>query len=243
MTNQVAYDPNVVTVDVGDQRMVSPKQQPTSEVKAEAIFRGVPIEGFNTGGEEMIRAGMSRIPPELLSNVKLVKAAPDLQPKHGRYDPKTKTVNINPLIFNLRQRFGEGQGWLFHAELTIVHEVGHSIYYFLPEQEKDKWRELSGWMVGWKDGQEQPYEEKRPGWPKSISKWTHKKRIKFTRHYAEKNDDEDFADCFAFFILSKPHQMDKAKREFMEKYISDNVKAYPQALIGGPTKAYGERGN
>lgn len=210
---------------------------------AQALFHGVDIEGFTGPGEEMIRAALSRVPPELLKNVESIVAAPQLQPIHGRYDPLTKTVLINPLIFKLRQRFGEGQGWIHHTELALVHEIGHSVYVFLPEKLKDEWREISGWMVGWKEGQDQPYEEKRPGWPHTTSNWTHKSGVKFTRKYATKNDDEDFADSFAFMMLNKPHQMAKEKREFLERLIKDQVKMYPQALIQGPEKAYGERGN
>lgn len=235
---QVTYDEKLPMLDLGDDPMVGPKQE---DIQADAIWHGIPIEGFSGPGEEMIRATISRIPPELLKNVHRVKAAPELQPKHGRYDPETHTVNINPLIFNLRQRFGEGQGWIYHTELCLVHEVGHSIYYFLPEKTKDQWRDLSGWMVGTQEGQAPPYKETRPGWPKDTSKWTHQKGIKFTRKYAQKNDDEDFADSFAFFLLNKPHQMEPSKRDFVHKMIDERVKKYPQTLVEGPTKPYGER--
>lgn len=234
----VKFDSNVQMLDLGDDPMVGPQEQ---EIQADAAWHGIPIEGFSGPGEEMIRATISRVPPELLKNVHCIKAAPELYPKHGRYDPETHTVNINPLIFNLRQRFGQGEGWIYHTELCLVHEIGHSIYYFLPEKTKDQWRDLSGWMVGTQEGQEPPYKETRPGWPPSTSKWTHKKGIKFTRKYAKKNDDEDFADCFAFYILNKPHQMEPSKRDFVHKIIDERVKKYPQTLIEGPTKPYPER--
>lgn len=237
MISQLKYDPDVLTLDLGDEPMVPAKK----DVNAEASWYGIPIEGFNGPGEEMIRACMSRIPRELLTNVECIKAAPELHPKHGRYDPTNKTVNINPLIFNLRQRFGNGQGWIYQSELCTVHEVGHSIYYFFPEKTKDEWRDISGWMVGSQDGQAPPYKETRPGWEQGTSKWTHKKGVKFTRKYATKNDDEDFADSFAFYLLNKPHQMEPAKRDFIQNVIADRVKKYPQVLVEGPTKPYGER--
>lgn len=237
MISQLKYDPDVLTLDLGDEPMVPAKK----DVNAEASWYGIPIEGFNGPGEEMIRACISRIPRELLTNVECIKAAPELHPKHGRYDPTNKTVNINPLIFNLRQRFGNGQGWIYQSELCTVHEVGHSIYYFFPEKTKDEWRDISGWMVGSQDGQAPPYKETRPGWEQGTSKWTHKKGVKFTRKYATKNDDEDFADSFAFYLLNKPHQMEPAKRDFIQNVIADRVKKYPQVLVEGPTKPYGER--
>ena len=231
------YDPNVLSIDLGSERMSAKGQ----DIQAEAMWHGIPIEGFTGPGEEMIRSAISRVPPELLKNVHKVKAAPELQPKHGRYDPETHTVNVNPLIFNLRQRFGKGQGWIYHTELCLVHEIGHSIYYFFPEKIKDQWREISGWQIGTGEGQAEPYRETRPGWPKSTSKWTHRKGVGFTRKYARKNDDEDFADSFAFFILSKPHQMAPAKRKFIEDLLNERVQGYPQVSINGPHKPYGER--
>lgn len=213
------------------------------DIKAQALFRGVMIEGFSKPLEEFIRATMSRVPPELLTHVKEVKANPGLTPKHGRYDPETETVELSPHNFELRARLGRGPGWMHHAELTIVHEIGHSVYSFLSESQRDEWRAISGWMVGTADGQAPAYEEKRPGWPKKTSKMTHKMGVRFTRPYAEKNDDEDFADSLAFYILGKPHQMDKRKRVFLDQLMGNMVKIYPQASIKGPDKAYGERGN
>ena len=67
-------------------------------------------------------------------------------------------------------------------------------------------------MKGWKPGQSLAYQEKRPGWGDAVSEWTHKAGIKFTRHYAERNPSEDFADCFAFVLLGKGFQMESAKK-------------------------------
>lgn len=242
---KLEFDPDTPTIGFGDERMVPDKKALEAEVEllAAALFRGVKIIGFDGPEEEMVRAQMSRVPPELLSNVKQVVATPSLQPKHGSFIPATKTIELNPFIFKLRQRFGQGQGWIWHHDLTLLHEIGHSVYTSLSEAEKDQWRDISGWMIGWREGQSPAYEEKRPGWPHGSSSWTHKPGVRFTRKYAEKNDNEDFADSFAFFMLNKPHQMAPEKRDFMQYVVQQRVQKYPKALIEGPSKAYGERGN
>jgi hypothetical protein len=203
-----------------------------------SLWNGIKITGFTGPEEEGLRAMLSRIPSELFFNVHEFKSAKELKAKHGKYEPETKTISFNPSNFILRQRFGKGDGWIYHPELTAIHEVGHSIYHsFTPEQVKT-WENISGWIEGWKPGQSLAYQEKRPGWGNAKSNWTHKTGIKFTRHYAERNPGEDFADCFAFVILNKGHQMEPSKKAFIDSYIKDTVKRYPQVNIQSPSSPY-----
>jgi hypothetical protein len=198
------------------------------------IFRGVSIVGFSSIEEEQLIAYMSRIPPELIVNVKEVVADSKLDAIHGRYDDKAHVVHFNPHTFLSKVRLGRGEGKINHAQLTVLHEFGHALYNSLPEKVRDAWRELSGWMLGTQEGQERPYVEKRPGWPHKTSGWTHRKGAEFTRHYAEKNDDEDFADTFAFCLLSKPAQAGSVKRKWMGQLLMSLIQKYPQASIEGP---------
>lgn len=200
------------------------------------LFRGMELRGFTSPEQELLRAFISRIPPELILNVEQVEASPDLNAIHGRYDNTTKTIFFNPKTFNSKVFLGRGSGKIQHAQLTIVHEFGHALYLALPEVLRDRWRELSGWMLGTQDGQAPPYEEKRPGWEHKTSKWTHRQGVTFTRHYAEKNDGEDFADTFAFCLLSKPAQAGNAKRRWMSQLLMQMIRKYPKASIEGPVK-------
>lgn len=214
----------------------------TLSLHAEALWYGVKIIGFTPREEEIIRATVSRVPPELLRPaVDQIISDRGMSPKHGRFDPQTKTVRINPETFQLRQRFGAGQGWVQHIEMTMVHEFGHALFGTLTQQQKQEWYDLSGWVKGTRSENAAPYVEKRSGWPEYKSEWTHKKGIRFTRKYAEKNPNEQFADCFAFYLLGKPHQMAPIQRLYLSKLIQERVRKYPRALIEGPTKAYGER--
>lgn len=203
------------------------------------MWNGVRIVGFTGPEEEGLRAMLSRVPPELLYPVKCIEAAPELEAKHGRFLPDKATVQFNPHNFLLRQRFGKGENWILHQELTTVHEIGHGIFHSLPEEKQNEWKTISGWMEGWKPGQSLPYVEKRPGWGNAKSDWTHKAGIKFTRHYAERNPDEDFADSFAFVIMNKGHQMEPAKKAFIDCLIKEKVKKYNKVTIESPSKPYG----
>ena len=205
------------------------------------IWNGIKIVGFTGPEEEGLRALLSRVPPELLFNVKEIQSAPELNAKHGQFIPEGNIVKFNPKDFTLRQRFGKGPGWMLHQELTVVHEVGHSIYEQLSPEQKKEWLDISGWMKGTKPGQAEAYEEKRPGWPHIRSKWTHKAGIYTPRHYSEKNPNEQFSDCFAFVILGKGHQMEPECKKFIDNLIKGYVKKYPAPLIASPSSPYPDK--
>ena len=208
-------------------------------IQNSSLWNGIKLVGFTGPEEEALRATLSRIPPELLDYVTCVQSAKELQAKHGRYIPEEEKILFNPGNLLLRQRFGKGEFQVSHADLTLVHEVGHSLYDNLSPEDQVKWQALSGWMEGTKAGQAPAYVESRPGWEPFASKWTHQAGAKFPRWYAEKNPNEDFADCFAFFLLNKAHQIGPEKRAFLEDYIKDHVHHYPQASIQSPVQATG----
>lgn len=211
----------------------------------DSLYKGIQLIGFTQGELELVRATMSRIPTELLQDVvKQVIADRTMGAKHGRFIPATHTVLIHPGKFGLRQRFGRGPGWINHWELTMVHEFGHAIFEDLPYAMKRRWYDISGWVKGRPPGNVPPYVEKRPGWEVGkVSEWSHKPGVRFTRHYAERNPDEDAADSFAFMMLNKAFQMDPRKKSFWEDVIRMKVHQYTRATIQSPDAAYGERGN
>lgn len=218
----------------------------TVELHATALFNGIRLEGFTKPEEEYVRAGLSRVPPELTKYVSKVMADRGMGAKHGNYDMQTRIIRLNPNNFTLRMRFGRGAGWMYHAETTMVHEIGHAVYENLSPEQKQEWNKLGGWVKTDSDNGTTlapRYIEKRPGWSSYRSEWRHKNRLRLPRKYSSKNPDECFADCFSFFMLNKPHQMSPQLRDFLQSVVKDKVRKYPQALIQGPTKAYGERGN
>ena len=189
------------------------------------------LPGFANWQKELIRAVLSRIPPYLLTNFKAIIPASGLGAKHGRYDEDTHVIRLNPRDFRNRVAFGRGPGRkLPHVELTIAHEVGHSIYYFLSPREMSAWKRLSGWQVGPGEGQAPPYTEKRSGWPKETAKETHREGAEFVRRYAERNDHEDFADSFAFYVMGQKDRLPPEKRAFFVKMFHDFKRERPKGL-------------
>jgi len=184
------------------------------------VLSGTPLEGFTHWQEEQIRAVLSQIPDSLLENFKGIKADPALGAKHGRYDEDTHIIQLNPRDFHNRVRFGRGPGRkLPHVDLTIAHEIGHSVFVELPKRTQSAWMKLSGWKEGTGEGQATPYTEKRPGWPKETSTETFKQGAEFPRRYAERNHHEDFADCFGFFVMGQKDRLVANKRAFLEKLL------------------------
>lgn len=220
----------------GNKELNAATENSQAGVRQGTIWHGIKITGFTGPEEDGIRAMLSRIPPELLTNVVEIQSAKELNAKHGRYLPSTKIVQFNPKDFTLRQRFGKGEGWIYHAELTVVHEVFHSLYDALPSEKKEEWLALGGWMQGTKQGQSPAHVEGRPGWVHETSTWTHKAGVVFPRYYSEKDPNEAFADCGAFYVLGKAHQMSPQLKQFMDQFIQDNVKHYPRASIESPEK-------
>lgn len=202
----------------------------------DALYRNVLLVDFTSIEQEHLRALLSRIPYQLLRWVKEIHRAPDMGAKHGRYLPDKQIILVNPHTFALRQRFGQGPGWINHDEMMVVHEVGHSVFENLPEPMKQEWLRLGGWVQGTPEGNAPPYIEKRPGWPPYHSEWTHKKGVKFPRHYSEKNPDECFADCFSFYLLGKKLQMSDQIADFVQSVINRFATAYPKPLVEGPDK-------
>ena len=184
------------------------------------VLAGTRLEGFNNWQQEQIRAVLSQIPDSLLANFTAIVADHSLGAKHGQYDEKTGIVHLNPRDFHNRVRFGRGPGRkLPHIDLTLAHELGHSIYIELPEATKAAWRRLSGWQEGGGEGQAQPYTEKRSGWPKKTSTETFKEGAEFTRRYGSKNSGEDFADSFGFWVLGQKNRLPPEKQTFMGKLL------------------------
>jgi hypothetical protein len=205
----------------------------------DTLWHGITFTGFTGPEEEALRAVLSRIPPELLVHVECIVSAPELNAKHGRYLSGEHKILFNPGNLNLRQRFGGGELPLNHTDLCLVHEVGHSLYNSLTSSEKTIWLGISGWTKNKVEGQAPAYVERRPGWEPKTSEWTHKFGVKFSRYYGEKNPDEDFADCFAFFLMNKAYRIGRTKRLFFEKFVNDHVNRYPHATIQSPIHAYG----
>lgn len=186
------------------------------------------IVGFKPQDEEQIRAVLKKIPSFLLTNFNAIIADPQLGAKHGRYDEDDHEIHLNPHDFESKLKFGRGaEKKLPHVDLTLAHEIGHSVFYEFSPAEKEEWKKLSGWKIGSGTDQEKPYSEKRPGWPQGTSVETHRKGVQFTRHYAERNWHEDFADAFGFYVMGQRQRVPIAKRQFIARMLGELQKEKP----------------
>lgn len=179
------------------------------------------FKGFTDDQVKELTGYIKNIPSKFMEPVTKV-VAKNLGAIHGRYEPSNTSIEFNPKNFNNKMKFGN-KTKVNMDQHVFTHEVGHGVYRnVLNDEQRNKWSAISGWIKGTGENQAQPYEEKRPGWPKKTSKWTHNKDAKFTRLYSEKNPNEDFADHFAYYVCGNEDQIPEEKRNFL-KDIVDSV--------------------
>jgi len=174
----------------------------------------IPVKGYSADDTQKIRDIIHKIPNKFLSNVKMITNE-DLYPKHGRFVADPKVVLFDDRVFKNKQKWGNGTNKMTHAEMTLVHEIGHSVFESLSGPQQTAWMKLSGWQEGPGDDQSPAYKEKRPGWPRIKFTETHSKDAQFVRHYSEKGHGEDFADCFSWYINGHQQDVPEAKRNFI----------------------------
>lgn len=188
---------------------------------ASSWYKGVHLIGFRDVETKKIQAVLDGIPKANLKVLKTILSDSGLKPKHGRYFPSIKLALLNPGVFDDKLKYGKGPKQVGQGQLALTHEFGHGVYSAYPERLRVVWRGLSGWQDGDKETatHKAPYEERRSGWPRLRSNKVHLRDAKFVRTYSEKNDDEDFADSYAFYVLGLRKQMPKEKLAFMQKYV------------------------
>lgn len=184
-------------------------------------YKGVQLIGFDEAQRKQVQKVLDGIPKLHLQFIQTILADSGLKPKHGRYFPSVKLALLNPGVFEDKLRYGKGGKSVGQGQLALTHEFGHGVYSNLPDSLRKQWQAISGWKDGTKetDTHAAPYEEKRSGWPRLRSEKIHKRDAKFVRTYSEKNDDEDFADHYAFYVLGLRKQMPEEKLEFIQKLV------------------------
>ena len=186
--------------------------------KIEAAAELPDIQGFTGKITREITKYLFQLPRRLLHYTKLVKAAPELNAVHGRYDKSTETVFINPKNFENQLKFGT-KNTADIDQHVLAHEFGHGLYENLSSEQRSDWEKISGWKKGIGKGQAPPYVELRPGWPRKISEWTHAKDAKFARRYQQKSPGEDFADNVAYIATGNASDVPEEKRNFIQSCL------------------------
>jgi hypothetical protein len=177
------------------------------------------MEGFTDKQKKELTEQVLNIPLKVLKLVSKIKASPNLGAMHGRYDKSENIIEFNPANFSNKTTFGTDDP-VDIDEFVMSHEYGHALQETFDEQQANDWKALSGWKLGTGSNQAKPYVEKRPGWPKGISNETHDKDAKFVREYSKKNNREDFADCFAYYVTGNESKIPDDKLNFLKALLN-----------------------
>jgi hypothetical protein len=176
--------------------------------------------------------------------VKLVKACdvPDLYisftmgkscfrfPNHGYWNPNDKSVTLNVNIFyepdETPDFISKNTGFFVSRPIqTLYHEFAHSADSAMGTNGVDlssqpEWMELSGWSKTYKPGLKRLVIEE-PGMPRVVGELYYEpSKAGFPRFYAARNNYDDFADCFAFYIAGLQDTLPKSKQNYFKKLLS-----------------------
>jgi hypothetical protein len=143
-------------------------------------------------------------------------------PNHGYYINNSVTLNVNVFTDpDQSDDFLDPHGYAVNrATHTVVHEFGHG--YDMNNGDlslKPEWLKLSGWSKDAKPGLKRLV-IKDPGAPVVIGEMYFDPRAGFPRFYAKRNSWDDFADCFAFFVVGLQDKLPENKQQYFKKLLS-----------------------
>lgn len=145
-------------------------------------------------------------------------------PNHGYFVPKTGTITFNINIFtdpDQPEDFTDSHGFFVNrAVQTVFHEMAHAF----DENKgnlsgKSDWMKLSGWSKEPKPGLKRLIIQD-PGTPPVMGEMYFDPKAGFPRFYAKRNNWDDFADCFAFYLAGLYDKLPLNKQEYFKKLFS-----------------------
>jgi hypothetical protein len=147
-------------------------------------------------------------------------------PNHGYYIGNSVTLNVN--VFTQPDQpedFLDPHGYAVNrAAHTVVHEFGHG--YEINHDNlssKPEWMNLSGWSKEPKPGLKRLI-IKDPGMPPVIGEMYFDPHAKFVRFYAKRNNWDDWADSFAFYVLGLKDKLPDNKRKYFDNLLKKYLK-------------------
>jgi len=102
---------------------------------------------------------------------------------------------------------------------TLLHEIGHSYDQCHGDLSLQKdWMELSGWSKEPRPGLKRLI-IREPGTPEVIGEMFHAPDAEFTRFYAARNNWDDFADAFSYYVAGLKSKVPATKRDYFDRLL------------------------
>jgi len=145
-------------------------------------------------------------------------------PNHGYFLSGTGTITFNVNIFtdpDQPEDFIDPHGFFVsRAVQTVFHEMAHAFDENKGDLSgKPEWMKLSGWSKEPKPGLKRLI-IKDPGTPPVVGEMYFDPKAGFPRFYAKRNNYDDFADCFSFYLAGLQDKLPLNKQEYFKKLFS-----------------------
>jgi hypothetical protein len=150
-------------------------------------------------------------------------------PNHGYFVNSEITLNADIFYHpDDPDDFQDESGYrISRSAQTLYHELGHSFSASYDKMsgdlsEQESWLCLSGWSPIPKPGLKRLIIES-PGQPPVIGEWFYNPQIAgidgFTRFYAKRNPEDDWADSFSFYIGNLRDKVPPTKRQYFDNLL------------------------
>ena len=173
---------------------------------------------------------LKRIPDSLIKDsgftllgIKYLGPNAEFFPNHGYFSCNDGSIVLNSDIFNhpdFPDDFRDSKGkTISRAMQTFAHEIGHA-YDFSNNyiSLKAPWLGLSDWNQGYKPGLKR-LRIKKPGVEDVVGDWYYNPKAGFCRFYGKKEPEDDFADCFGYYVGGLKSKVPPNKIGYMDKLL------------------------
>jgi hypothetical protein len=176
---------------------------------------------------EQIYNILKMVPKDLLteSNLKQIQLSyimgpnKPYYPNHGYYIPNKIVLNANIFYHpDTPDDFYDDDGnFIDRPTQTLLHEIGHAYdaccgnLSLMPD-----WISISGWSKDSLPGLKRLV-IKDSDKPAMVGEWYYDPSAEFTRFYAKRNPEDDWADTFAFYIGDMKNRVPEKKRRYFDK--------------------------
>jgi len=177
---------------------------------------------------------LSKIPESMVRACKVVKLIfrddmgpnKEFYPNHGFFNPMDNTVSLNVNIFYHpdipEDFFDSNRKFITRPEQTLIHEMGHALDFNTGRPSmQDSWLKLSGWSKEKMPGLKRII-IREPNTPVVIGSWWYDPKAEFPRFYSKKNPEDDFADCYSYYVTGLTNKLPLCKK----KYFDDTMGVY-----------------